>query len=101
VIKLPEHLRRTLERTVNRLKTKDDVYGIGLFGSWSRGEGAETSDVDLIVFSKGSSNCEYVERVETAGFFIDLDNVPKKLFSGVIPPELDQKLNEKKGREHG
>ncbi len=94
VIKLPENLRRTLERTVNKLKTRDDVYGVGLFGSWSRGEATESSDVDLFVLVKGISDHEYVERFERSGFFIDLCNVPRKLFLGIIPPELDQKLNE-------
>lgn len=94
VIKLPEHLRKTLERTVNRLKMRDDVCGIGLFGSWSRGEAEGSSDVDLLVLSRENLKCEHIERFETADVFIDLDYIPKALFSGVIPLGLDQKLNE-------
>lgn len=94
VIKLPEHLRRTLERTVNRLKIREDIYAIGLFGSWSRGEATESSDLDLLVLSKENLKCEHVERFETADVFIDLDYFPKEFFSGIIPPGLDQKLNE-------
>lgn len=40
------------ESTINfleELKTRDDVLGIVLFGSWARGNNRPTSDVDLLV----------------------------------------------------
>jgi len=33
VAMLPEKLRKTLERVVNELKVKENIYGIDLFGS--------------------------------------------------------------------
>lgn len=94
MIRLPEKIRRTLEKTVGELRTAENVYGIGLFGSWSRNEAAASSDVDLFILEKGNFNYEYVERVEAGGLFLDFDHVPKSWLSGPIPPELDQKLYE-------
>jgi len=94
MLKLPEKIRRTLEKTVAELRVKENVYGIGLFGSWSRGDTASSSDVDLFILDKGNFNHEYVERIETSGLFIDLDHVPKQWIHGPIPPEIDQKLYE-------
>ena len=94
MIKLPEKLRRTLEKAVTELRVKENVYGIGLFGSWSRGEAASSSDVDLCILDKGNFNHEYVERIEIDGLLIDLDHVPKGWIQGPIPPEIDQKLYE-------
>jgi hypothetical protein len=94
VITLPEKLRMTMERTVKQLSVKDNVYGIGLFGSWSRGEAASSSDVDLLILDKASLAYEHVERVQAGGFLVDLDYVPKRWIHGPIPPEMDQKLYE-------
>ena len=94
VIRLPDKTRKTLEKAVNELKTKDNVYGIGLFGSWSRGEAEPSSDVDLLILDRSEISDEYVERIEAGGLLIDLDHTPKKWIHSLIPPELDQKLYE-------
>ena len=94
LISFPEKLRKTLERLVNSLKTKENVYGIGLFGSWSRGEAETSSDVDLFILDKSNISRKYVERVVAGGFLVDLDYVPKTWLEGPIPPEIDQKLYE-------
>ncbi|MEM3699911.1 MAG: nucleotidyltransferase domain-containing protein [Candidatus Bathyarchaeia archaeon] len=94
LIKLPEKIRRTLERIVAEFRVKENIYGIGLFGSWSRGDAASSSDVDLFFLDKSSIPDEYVERMEVNGLFIDLDHVPKKWIHGPIPPEIDPKLYE-------
>ena len=94
MIKLPEKIRRTLEKIVKEMRVKEDIYGIGLFGSWSRGDATTSSDVDLFIFDKNNFNHEYVERIEIGGLFIDLDHVPKRWIHGPIPPEIDQKLYE-------
>jgi len=52
VITFPEKVRRTLERVVKEMRVKENVYGIGLFGSWSRGDFASSSDVDLLILDK-------------------------------------------------
>ena len=94
MITLPEKLRKTLEKTVKELAARQDVYGVGLFGSWGRGDATTSSDVDLFVLDKREFVYEYVERIESGGFLIDLDYVPRKWIRGPIPPEIDQKLNE-------
>jgi predicted nucleotidyltransferase len=91
---LPEKLRKALEKTVKELAAKRNVYGVGLFGSWSRGDAATSSDVDLFILDNDDFAYEYVERVEQGGFLIDLDHVPKQWIQGQIPPEVDQKLYE-------
>lgn len=94
MITLPEKMRKTLERIVRQLGTRENVYGVGLFGSWSRGDAATSSDVDLFVLDKADFDYEFVERIHTGGFFIDLDHAPKQWIHSQIPPELDQKLYE-------
>lgn len=94
MIKLPEKIRRTLEKIVKEMRVKENIYGIGLFGSWSRGDATKSSDIDLFILDKNSSDHEYVERIEIGGLFIDLDYVPKRWIHGPIPPEIDQKLYE-------
>lgn len=93
-MKLPEKTRRTLKKAVDDLSRRENVYGIGLFGSWSRDEATPSSDVDLFLLDKGNFNHEYVERIESNGLLIDLDHVPKKWVHSLIPPEIDQKLYE-------
>ena len=94
MITLPEKVRRTLEKVVREMRDKENVYGIGLFGSWSRGDAGSSSDVDLLILDRAKFNDEYVERIEAGGLFVDLDHLPKQWIHGVIPPEIDQKLYE-------
>ena len=82
---LPEKVRRTLEKVVAKMRVTENVYGIGLFGSWSRGDATTSSDVDLLILDKGNFNYEYVERIEIGGLLIDLDHVPKRWIHGLIP----------------
>jgi len=94
LIRLPEKIRRTLEKIVKEMRIKEDIYGVGLFASWSRGDATKSSDVDLLVLDKGNFNHEFVERIEINGLLIDLDHIPNAWIHGQIPPELDQKLYE-------
>jgi predicted nucleotidyltransferase len=91
---LPEKVRKTLEKVVAEMRVAENVYGIALFGSWSRGDATTSSDVDLLILDKADFNYEYVERIEIGGLLIDLDRVPKQWIHGQIPPEIDQKLYE-------
>ena len=94
MITLPEKLRKALEKTIKELRAKENVYGVGLFGSWSRGDAAPSSDIDLFVFDRRDFAYEYVERVEVGGFLVDLDHVPRQWVQGPMPSEIDQKLYE-------
>lgn len=92
--RLSEKIRKTLEKIIADLQLKENVYGIGLFGSWSRGEAVTSSDIDLLILDKADFDYEYVERVEVNGLFLDLNHVPKRWLYGLIPPKIDQKLYE-------
>jgi len=91
---LPEKIRRVLERLVSNLKSEEKIVGVGLFGSWSRGEAVSSSDVDVLLIDESDINHEYFERIEMRGLLIDLDHIPKKWLTGVFPPEIDQKIFE-------
>jgi predicted nucleotidyltransferase len=91
---LPTKMRKALEKVVKELRVRENVCGVGLFGSWARDDAASSSDIDLLILDKADFEYEHVERVEKDGFLIDLDHVPKKWVESLIPPELDQKLYE-------
>lgn len=92
--RLPEKIRRTLEKIVKEMKGEENTYGVGLFGSWSRGDAVGSSDIDLLVIQKGSFNTEFVERSEVNGLLIDRDHIPKEWIPNRAPPRLDQKIYE-------
>jgi len=94
VITLTEKVRRTLEKVVKEMRVKENVYGIGLFGSRSRGDAVSSSGVDLLILDRDKFSDEYVERIEAGGLLVDVDHVPKQWIYGPIPPEADQKLYE-------
>lgn len=94
MMRLPEKIRRTLEKIVKEMASKEDIYGIGLFGSWSRGDAATTSDIDLLILTKSDIPDEYIERIAANGLMIDFNVIPMKWILGILPPELDQKLFE-------
>ena len=91
---LPEDIRGPLEKFVRRLSEKETVSGVGLFGSWSRGDATSSSDLDLLIVDTGDFDCEYVERLNLKGVIVDLNYVPKKWLTGRLPLELDQRLYE-------
>jgi predicted nucleotidyltransferase len=94
MMKLPEKIRKTLEKLVKEMAADETVSGIGLFGSWRRGDATPSSDVDLLVLSNNPLEDEYVERVSIGDLFLDLNFIPKHLLQGPIHPKLDQKLYE-------
>jgi predicted nucleotidyltransferase len=94
MVQLSEKMRRTLERLLNGLQRGVNVCGVGLFGSWSRGDAVASSDVDLFILDGRDLGYEYVERLDVGGMLVDLDFVPRKWFRVQMLPELDQKLYE-------
>lgn len=94
LIRLPEKIRSTLKKLVQKLKAQETVSGIGLFGSWSRGDADPSSDIDLLIIDEQNFNCEYVDRLEPNGLLIDLNYIPKKWITGPVPSEIDQRLYE-------
>jgi predicted nucleotidyltransferase len=94
MVQLSEKMRRTLERLLNGLQKGVNVHGVGLFGSWSRGDAEASSDVDLFILDGRDLGYEYVERLELGGVLVDLDFVPRKWFCVQMPSGLDQKLYE-------
>ncbi len=94
MMQLPEKLRRNLEKIVKEMMLKEDVYGVALFGSWSRYDAESTSDIDLLIVKESDMAEEYVERTAINGLLVDYNFVPKRWIRGPTPPELDQKLYE-------
>ncbi len=93
-MKLPEKARDVVQRVVEDLKSRESVSGVGLFGSWTRGDADPSSDVDLLVVDSRDFEYAYVERAEIDSCLLDLDHVPEKWVLKSIPPEIDQKLFE-------
>lgn len=92
--RLYEKVRLILERIVRNLSRQETVSGIGLFGSWSRGDAVSGSDVDLLVISEQNFNYEYLNRLKCDDLFVDLNYIPEKWLRNPISPEIDQKLYE-------
>jgi len=91
---LPENIRGPLEKFVRRLSASETVSGVGMFGSWSRGDATSNSDLDLLIIDKRDFSCEYVDRINLKGVMVDLNYVPRKWLTGLFPLEVDQKLYE-------
>ncbi|MEM2913762.1 MAG: nucleotidyltransferase domain-containing protein [Candidatus Bathyarchaeia archaeon] len=91
---IPSKLRSVLETFIEDLEARETISGIGLFGSWSRGMAASSSDIDLLIVEGRDFDYEYVERVEINNYLIDLNYIPKHWISHRVPPEIDQKLYE-------
>jgi len=92
--RLPGNIRSILKSLVEDLRSRKSVVSIGLFGSWSRGEATESSDVDLLVVDSRNLGYEYVERAEIEDVFLDLNYIPEKWVQREFPPEIDQKIYE-------
>ena len=94
-MKLPEKIRRPLEKTVKNLQKQENISSISLFGSWSRGDAdPASSDADLLIVENQPFECEYTERIEQNGTLIDLDHIPITWITEAAPPEIDQKIHE-------
>ena len=91
---MDEDTRRIIEGLVDDLKSRESVVSIGLFGSWSRGEAVQGSDVDLLIVDSRNPDYEYVERAEIDDTFLDLNYIPERWVRREFPPEIDQKLYE-------
>jgi len=89
-----EDIRVVLEGLVEDLTAREEISGIGLFGSWSRGDAVAGSDVDLLVVDAKDFDYEYVQRARIENIFLDLDHIPEKWIHERVPPEVDQKLFE-------
>ena len=61
MVQLPDRVRSILEKIVRRLSRRETVSGVGLFGSWSRGEAVMSSDVDLLIVDNEDFDYEFVE----------------------------------------
>lgn len=90
----PERFRGALESFIEDLKVREVVSGIGLFGSWGRGDAVPSSDVDFLIVEDRDFDYEYAERINLSGCPVDLNYVPRGWVAYRIPPEVDQKLYE-------
>lgn len=96
LVRLPERVREVIKSLVRDLSERETVLGVGMFGSWSRGDAVPSSDVDVVIVDGREFDYEYVERIESGGLLVDLNYIPRKWITGSVPPEIDQKLFEAK-----
>lgn len=94
MFKLPDAMQSTLDTLVEDLKSQEAITGIALFGSWSRGDAVQSSDIDLLIVDKRDFDYEYTERIEFDGLLIDLNYVPERWLVRRVPPQVDQKVYE-------
>ena len=92
--RLPSDIRGVLGSLVEDLRAREEISGIGLFGSRSRGDAVPGSDVDLLVVDRSDFDYEYVQRAQVDNLFLDLNHMPEKWIREGVPPEIDQKLYE-------
>jgi len=91
VSKTAEEIRRILEVHKDELKQKYHVKGVGIFGSYLRGEQKETSDVDILIeFDRPIGLIEFVRLKnhlsDVLGLKVDL--VMKK----ALKPRIGQRI---------
>ncbi|MEM3590972.1 MAG: nucleotidyltransferase domain-containing protein [Candidatus Bathyarchaeia archaeon] len=91
---LPNKVRGVLEPFIEDLKSRETISGIGLFGSWGRGNAVPSSDIDLLIVEDRDFDYERVERIEVDNCLVDLVYIPKRWITYSIPAEIDQKLYE-------
>lgn len=96
LVRLPERVREVIKSLVRDLSERETVLGVGMFGSWSRGDAVPSSDVDVVIVDGREFDYEYVERIKSGGLLVDLNYIPRKWITGSVPPEIDQKLFEAK-----
>jgi len=94
LVRLPENIRRALEKLVRDLSQRETVSSVGLFGSWSRGDAVAESDIDLLVVDRQNLLYERVDRYECDDLLFDLNYLPRKWLTALIPADIDQKLFE-------
>jgi len=94
LVRLSEKIRSALEKFVRDLSRREMISGVGLFGSWSRGDAVAGSDIDLLVVERQGLSHECVERLELDDLLVDLDYVPRRWVTVSLPPDIDQKLFE-------
>jgi len=94
LVRLPKRISSVLDTLIKDLRSRESISGVGLFGSWSRGDAVLSSDVDLLIVDRRDFEYEYTERLELDDILIDLDYVPEKWIVKGVPPEIDQKLYE-------
>jgi predicted nucleotidyltransferase/HEPN domain-containing protein len=94
LVHLSENIRSALQKLVHNLSKQEATSGVGLFGSWSRGDASPQSDVDVLIVEKQGPMHERLERIMLNDLFIDLNYLPRRWVSLSLPPEIDQKLFE-------
>jgi len=89
--RIAEEIRRKLEAQKEELNRKYHVRGIGIFGSYLRGEQKETSDVDILVeFERPIGLIEFVRLKNHLSDLlgVNVDLVMKK----ALRPRIGQRI---------
>lgn len=59
-----EQIKAILEANKPRLKAQYDLLSIGIFGSYTRNEQSEGSDIDIVVEFKESPGIQFIDLAE-------------------------------------
>ena len=91
---LPGSIRGVFAGLVGDLMGDPGVQALGLFGSWARGEGAASSDFDILVVDRSGLDYEYGEVEVRGGLVVDLSRVPLGWGGEPVSPQMDYRLHE-------
>ena len=90
-----EEIELILKKNKERIRKKYNVEILGIFGSYSREEASEKSDVDILVrFDKGASLFKWASLVKDLEkkLGISVDVVPEKSLKKEIKPDVSRDL---------
>ncbi|WP_288069519.1 nucleotidyltransferase family protein [Methanolobus sp.] len=88
-------LDREMGKELMELCRQNDITSLGLFGSFSRGEQNDESDIDLLVtFSKGKSLIDHIKIENEFGTLLGkkVDLVTERSLSPYISPMVKDEL---------
>ena len=91
---MPERVAEKVKRMIERLSSIMKVEAVYLYGSYARGNWLKTSDVDLIVVSKGFSKLSFMERLDLVNRLSwELGEKPHLEIIPLTPEELEEKMD--------
>jgi len=89
-----ENIIKTLRQHKPELLRKYPISGLGVFGSYARGEATEQSDIDIAVDINGPMGLNFIAMAdEIEGFFgIKVDVVPRRSIKAHYLPFVEKDI---------
>jgi predicted nucleotidyltransferase len=84
----------TLRKHKPELQRKYPISGLGIFGSYARGEATENSDIDIAVDIAGPKGLSFVAMADEIEelFGIKVDVVPKRSIKPAYLPQVEKDI---------